>query len=382
MYFRAGEKDIKPRAAFWYIIIFMRGEAFMSLSTKPVFKRLTPEELSLFFTETSMFYQAGIPLGEGLHILKEASSGEGGRILAELNRLIEEESMPFSKALSEVSCFPDYAVNMIDIGERSGKLDAVMSSLGRYYERESTIDKNVRGALTYPMIMVSMMSLVVMVLISYVLPVFSRVLTQLGGDMGTFPRAAMNFGQFIINNSLLFIIVFVLFVVFIAVLRFAPSDNSVVSGLRYFLFGGSATAAKVDAGRFASAMNLMLSSGLDAEESLDSLERLMDSESIRAKVKLCREAISDGVSLSDSLIKSNLFDSGMAVLLPLGFKTGNMEKVMGHIADKCESEVDDRIDRAIAVIEPSLVGVLSTVVGAILLSTMIPLWSIMTTIGF
>lgn len=366
-----------------YIQVFSDRGVDMSEATggSNRFKTLSNDELALFFTETAMFYQAGISVSEGVHIVMDAATGQGREVLSALSRCIDEENMAFSKAMSAVGCFPDYAVNMIDIGEQTGKMDEVMASLGRYYERESAVDKNIRSALTYPLIMVSMMVLVVVVLITQVLPIFNRVFTQLGSQMGEFPRMAMELGQFITQYSFVFIGLLVVFVAFIWILRFARSDNKVVTGLRYFIFGGKKVAAKVDAGRFAAAMNLMLASGLDPEESLETLERLMDDAGIRQKVQQCRTAIGSGVSLADALVQAELFDQGLAMLLPLGFKTGNLDQVMRHIADRCENEVDERIDNAIGIIEPTLVGVLSVVVGAILLSTMIPLMGIMTSIG-
>ena len=350
-------------------------------ATRSTYKTLSNDELALFFAETAMFYQAGISVSEGIHIIMDAATGQGREVLAELGRRIDEDSLPFSKAMAAVGCFPDYAVNMIDIGEQTGKMDEVMASLGRYYERESAVDKNIRGALTYPLIMVSMMVLVVVVLITQVLPIFNNVFTQLGGEMGEFPRMAMQLGQFITQYSWLFIGLMIVFVGFIWILRFGRSDNKVVTGMRYFIFGGKKVAAKVDAGRFAAAMNLMLASGLDPEESLETLERLMDNAEIRQKVRQCRHAIGEGIGLAEALVKAELFDTGLAMLLPLGFKTGNMDQVMRHIADRCEGEVDERIDNAIGIIEPTLVGVLSVVVGAILLTTMLPLMGIMTNIG-
>lgn len=345
-------------------------------------KPLSPEEVSLFFTEIGLFHQAGIPVGEGVHILIDAADGPTRELLWSLGLLLDEQALPLSAAMKKLGVFPDYGVNMVLVGEQTGKMDEVLSALGSYYAREASLDSNLRGALSYPLIMVGMMAAVVAVIMTRVMPIFGRVFAQLGGEMSAFARMAMELGDFITRYNILFIGLLILFVGFIALLRFGRGDNKIVAAVRAALFGGRRTSALIDAGRFASAMGLMLESGLVPEEALESLEGLMDSREIRQKVSRSREAISDGAGLSEALVAAGLFEPSLAVLLPLGFRTGNLDRVMAHIADRCEQRVIERIDRAIGIIEPALVGALSLVVGAILLSVMLPLLGILSTMGF
>ncbi len=344
-------------------------------------KPLTAQEVSLLFTEIALFYQAGIPVGEGVHILTEAAHGPDRDLLEQLSRLMDRQALPLSAAMEALGAFPAYAVGMVALGEQTGKMDEVLSSLGAYYASEESLDSNLRSALTYPLIMVGMMVVVVAIILTRVLPIFGRVFAQLGGEMAPFPRMAMEMGAFMSRHSLLFMGLLGLFVGFIALLRFGRGDHPVVAAVRRLLLGGRHTAALVDAGRFASAMSLMLQSGLAPEQALDALERLMDSPEIRAKVGRCRQALGDGVGFSEALIAAELFDQSLAMLLPLGFRTGNLDRVMRHIAHRCEQRVAGRIDRAVGIIEPSLVGLLSLVVGAILLSVMLPLLGILSSMG-
>ena len=118
---------------------------------------LSSNELSTFCAQISMILQAGISLQEGVSILMEDAAGQEGQAVyhAILSHL--ELGAPLHAALKETGCFPHYLVHMTEIGERSGKLEQVMHSLGAYYKREQAVASSIRSAVSYPLIMIGMM---------------------------------------------------------------------------------------------------------------------------------------------------------------------------------------------------------------------------------
>ena len=128
-------------------------------------------------------------------------------------------------------------------------------------------------------------------------------------------------------------------------------------------------------------MFLTLSSGLDIDQSLTMTSKMVDNTELQEKIKKCQAALEEGESFSHAVTRSELFSGVYARMIAVGFKTGNVDEVMRKVADQYEEEVDNRIEKLIAVLEPSLVVALSIIVGVILLSVMLPLMGIMSSIG-
>ena len=166
---------------------------------------LRGSEVAGFCTQLAMVVGAGISLEEGLLILRDDAEDASTREL--LSSLIShvEVGQPLHTALRESRRFPRYMVQMVEIGETSGRLEQVLYALSDYYDRNESITKSVKNAITYPAVMIVMMLLVILVLIVEVLPIFQDVFAQLGGEMGGFAQGIMAFGGTISRYSAIFI---------------------------------------------------------------------------------------------------------------------------------------------------------------------------------
>ncbi len=342
---------------------------------------LTPTELSAFCAQVAMIMKSGISVGEGILIMIEDMKHSQGRdILVNIENEIEFGST-FSGALKATGKFPKYVVDMSEIGEATGKLDDVMDSLSAYYEREENISRNIRSALTYPLVMIAMMVLVILVLVVRVMPVFNDVFTQLGSEMTGFSRSVMNMGVVIGQYSFVFIGILILLIAGYGFLRGTDAGRRALARFASVFFVTRGLNAKIASGRFASAMSLMLMSGLDTDQSLEMVFNLVDNDYIRNKITRCKELISGGANFSEALVKTEVFSGIYARMVTVGFRTGSVDMVMRKLADRYEEEVDTQIGGIISILEPTLVAVLSVIVGMILLSVMLPLMGIMSSIG-
>lgn len=342
---------------------------------------LTRGELSAFCAQISMILKSGIPLAEGLSMMcADMRNVQGKQILESLYKQVDL-GKAFYKAISESGKFPKYMVDMCEIGETAGKLDDVMDSLCTYYEREQAISRNIKNAVTYPLIMLVMMIAVIGVLIVEVLPIFNSVFEQLGGELTDFSRSIMNFGIMLSHHSVIIIIAVLVLVAVCIVLAVSKSGRALVQKCSDRFFITRNLKAKISSGRFASAMSLMMASGLDVGHSLDMVGKLLNSGRIKEKIEDCKQQISSGMSFSDALVKADIFPGVNARMVSVGFKTGSADTVMKKLAERYEEEVELNIGNIISVIEPTLVAVLSIVVGMILLSVMLPLMGIMSSIG-
>lgn len=344
-------------------------------------KELSNKELALFFDQFAMTLDAGLNHTDGIQImLEDAASSEGRKILEDMLETLHE-GKPLSNAFETPGVFPKYTRDMITIGERSGKTDDVSHSLARYYEREENIAEGIKNAVTYPMLIIFMMFIVILVLIIKVLPVFNQVFIQLGSEMSGFSRGLLTLGNAISRYSLLLMGILLLLIVLYFIFAKTTAGKK---AFRRFLAKFPLTRGfyqKIAAGRFASSMALTMNTNLGPDESLAMVKNIVDNEEVETKIEECRKMIRGGLSFTDALVDSRIFNNLYSRMISVGGKSGAVDKALSKIATNYETEIDDRIGNIISILEPTLVIVFSIIVCLILLSVMMPLMSIMSSIG-
>ena len=343
--------------------------------------QLTNLEIASFCEQMAMIIKAGITPKDGLAILLSDTKDEATREI--IQTLLKSSAMgeTFTTSIKESGVFPEYVVNMIAIGEETGRMDDVMQSLSEYYEHEDNIAESIRSAITYPFIMIVMMLIIIAVIISKVLPLFNQVFIQLGTQMDGFSGSLLRLGESLEAYSLIFFALLLLLLVFYFYVTkttvgraFLLKMTSKIGPLKNFY-------DSVSYGRFASGMALMLSSGMGIFQSLDMVSHLSGDSAMEEKILRCRDYINEGDGFAEALQKEHFFNNLYSRMIALGVKTGNLDSVLSKIAHIYEEETDKKIRNFISVLEPTLVISLSLVVGLILLSVILPLLSIMTSIG-
>lgn len=344
-------------------------------------KLLTNVEISSFCRQMSLIIQAGITPAEGIDILiQDTVSKEGRELLQSIGDACQRGEY-LHQALAATGVFPDYVVTLIALGEESGSLDSVLLSLALYYEREQNISESIRSAVTYPLIMIVMMFLVILVLVLKVLPIFKQVFIQLGTEMSPLSRSLLDIGNSLSRYSILFT---ALLFVFIGICIFFYKTPGGRKKMQHFLSQFPLTKGfydKVASGRFASGMYLAFTSGMDTYQSLDMISQIVENEEMSHKIEICKKEMEEHSNLPEALAKAEIFSSLYSRMVSVGFRSGSIDVVMKQISRNYEEETDKQLARIISVIEPTLVILLSLIVGIILLSVLLPLMGIMSSIG-
>lgn len=340
-------------------------------------KKLSSQELAAFCAQIASVLKAGISAGEGIAImLEDTSSPQEKEILTAIQETLNTTGV-FSLGLEDAKVFPEYMQNMVRLGEQAGRLDEVMDALAGHYQREADLSAALKSALTYPCIMIGMMVLVVLVLVTRVLPVFQQVYAQLGQTMTGFSRGLLDMGQAINRYSLVLVALLVLAVLAGLYFTRTPSGQKQASGFFARLpFTRNFIRQKASC-RFASGMALALKSGLTPEEGMDLAGVLTGSADFMEQIAQCKKLMEEGMPLARALSGSGIFTGMDARLLGVGDRTGSIDDAMEKIAARCQEELDASMSSAVSVIEPTLVAVLSVIVGLILLSVMMPLMGIL-----
>ena len=337
-------------------------------------------ELSSFCGQTALILKSGISAMEGLSMmLEDSTSNDEKEILTLLyDKMMETGSL--HQALESADIFPSYMLHMIEIGEETGTLDEVMESLANHYEREDAISKMIRNSITYPMIMTGMMAVVVIVLLVKVMPIFNQVFIQLGTEMTGFSRVLMNIGNVINTYSVVFIVLLLLIVALFFYGTRTISGKNFFRRIGYKLKFTKKVHEEITSCRFASGMALTLSSGLNPERSMELISALNEDPVFQKKIEACRTELDEGKDLNEALLTSGIFSGVYARMVSIGSKTGSLDQVMDEIAELYQSEIDTRMNNLLAILEPTLVVLLSLIVGVILLSVMLPLMGIMSSL--
>ena len=342
---------------------------------------LSRKEIAAFCAQIAMILKAGIPIDEGLAIMADDTQNTQGKaMLDEMFRQVEAGAS-LHDAMKAAGKFPKYMVDMTEIGEQTGRTEEVMNSLNEYYEREEAIAGSIRSAVTYPAIMVALITVVMVVLVVEVLPVFDQVFAQLGAELTGFARSMMHLGQVLSRYSMFIVMALVAIAAAVLFMCATAGGQTLWANLKHRFFGTRKLYAQIASGRFASGMALMLASGLDVDQALDMVGNLVDNPMVHQKVMQAKQMIADGTGFSDALVQTALFTGVHARMVSVGSKTGAVAEVMAKLADLYEEEVNDRITGIISVIEPTMVAAMSILVGIVLLSVMVPLLGIMSSIG-
>ena len=364
-------------------------------------KKLSSGDLSIFCFQLSLILKAGIPLNEGLQTLgdesgdlteaKQKIGGMLGKTVREMASVVELGD-PLSLAMKKNGVFTDYVVNMVEIGEGTGKLDNVLESLGDYYERDQYIKAKIRNSLMYPVLLFIIMSAVIVLLVTNVFPILDNMLDTMGAgqtetELSSAEPDEAQKAKDKFENSLavgkvsMFVILGIaaLSVLIALFVKTGPGKNMV----SVFAAGFPLTKninKKIAASRFANAMAMTLSSGMDIDTALKMSVNLIDNAVYKRKFGECVKEIEQGGSFSGAIGKTGAFSGMYIKFIEIGQKTGTVDSVMKKISDICDGEADTSLTNATSFIEPLLVGILSIIIGVILISVMIPLIDLMANI--
>ena len=344
--------------------------------------RVPAQYLPIFCRELHQLVRTGIPLAEGLTMLREDETDPDTRSWLEALCRSTEEGLPLASALRETGAFPAYMTDMVSLAEETGRLEDVLLSLQRHYDRQLRMAADIRGAVAVPVTLFAVMVAVVVLLVTQVLPVFDRVFAQLGVRMGAVATGMMNAGAVLAKAGTGLAVVLVILAAAALVVALVPSlREKFVTGFRWS-FGGRGILGQMAAARFASSMSMAVASGLSMEESVALSAKLCGgAREIDEKTERCRKEIEEGGSPADALADSGLFSGRDCRLLKLAEQTGSLPDTLEDLAQRQEEESLRRIDRTVGAIEPAIVVITSALAGVILLSVMLPLMGLLSTIG-
>lgn len=341
--------------------------------------KLTMSEKYMFCNQMAMILESGFSLNQGVTMVYEEMDDKNIKgVLQEVAKYLDEQ-VSFSEAIDLTKAFDDYMVNLVKVGETSGNLDDVMQSLSEYYARIDDITNKLKQALTYPIILIIMMVVVVGIIVFKVLPIFKDVLNGLGSHLSSYANSFMEFGQ--IFSLICFAVLLVLVIVIIAGYLYQRITHvNVLSNVVQKSFLTRKLSRALNKAQITYALSLFISSGYDLQEAMKFVPKLVDDKQLRANLEKCNEDLINGDSFVEVIKKYQIYQGMQLNMIQVGFKTGQVDIIMKQLSNSFQEEVSRAIDQFLNIIEPTIVTLLSLVVGIVLMSVMLPLISIMSSL--
>jgi type IV pilus assembly protein PilC len=339
--------------------------------------RVKEENIIIFARQFSTMIDAGLPIVQCLDILFSQEDNPTFRKILKSIKDSVESGQTLADAMKQ---FPDQFdnlfVNMIAAGEAGGILDTILKRLSTYMEKAAKLKRQVKGAMMYPLITLSIAVLVVIVILVFVIPVFQEMFADFGKELPA-PTQFVIFLSDTVKSQIHFIIIaFVLFI--IAYKRFYKTEKGrlFMDGLFLKLPIVGVLIRKVAVSRFTRTMGTMLASGVSILDALDIVARTAGNKVVENAVFKVRSGISEGRTMADPLLESGVFPSMVCSMISVGESTGALDAMLEKIADFYEEEVDAAVESLTSAIEPLMMVFMGGLIGGLVVSMYLPVFQL------
>lgn len=340
--------------------------------------KVKQDEIVIFTRQLSAMVGAGVPLTRALTSLSEGSKNPAFKSV--LNSCMEhvQGGAAFSSALAKYpEIFNDIYVNMVRAGEAAGILDEILNRLAEQQERSATVRKKVKGAMTYPMVLIGITILAFFGLMIFVIPSIGNTIKELGGPDAELPaltQAMLAISSFIINYWMILLPLTGAGIYFLVQYIKTPGGKRNFHALLLKTPIVGQILRKVVVARFARTYSALIGAGVSVIEALEVTGRAMGNVVYEEEFNKAIDRVQNGEQLSD-IIGSNeyLFPIILPQMLAVGEETGQTDKVLIKIADFYEEEVNVSIDSMSSILEPVMIVILGSMVGLVAVSVMGPI---------
>jgi type IV pilus assembly protein PilC len=343
------------------------------------FKKVGPKSLQIFSRQFATLIEAGVSIVSALAILEDQTEDKFLRpVIAEVRSDVESGSI-LSKALSRhPRIFNRLFIAMIEAGEASGTLDKVLDRVAMQIEKETAIKRRVKGAMVYPVVVLVFASLVLTGLLMFIVPVFVNVFKELNGQLPTLTQYVVNASNLLRNDW--FIIFPLVGGTVWGLLRAKKTERGRQLWDRFKLrvpMKIGDVVLKVTMARFSRTLATLIGSGVDIVRSLEITGATAGNWVVEEGLNVVRARVHEGVPIAQPLLENPVFPPMVSQMIRIGEETGELEKMLGKVADFYEDEVDASIAALTSIIEPIMMIGVGIMVGIIVIAMYLPMFKML-----
>jgi type IV pilus assembly protein PilC len=339
-------------------------------------------DIVIFTRQFATMIDAGLPLVQAFDILaKQHENPAFRKVLLGIKEAVETGGTLSEGMAKFPKAFDDLYVNMVNAGENGGILDVILDRLAVHQEKAMKLKREIKTAMIYPAVVISAAFIVTSVLLIFVIPTFAELFADFGAALPLPTQLVINLSNFVVGNAIL--IFGSIFGSLFALFRFAktPRGKEVLHPifLKLPIFGD--IIRKVAVARFTRTLGTMLSSGVPILDALNICARTAGNKVVERDVQRARVAISEGKSMVEPLSESSVFPAMVIQMIGVGESTGALDAMLQKIADFYEEEVDNAVGAMKQLIEPLMILVLGTIVGALVIAMYLPIFKMGSVVG-
>ena len=337
-------------------------------------ERVRPQEIAVFTRQLGTLLTAGIPLAEALGALAEQSENKKlEQILAGIRQKVNEGTALADAMSAHPLLFADLYINMVRSGEAAGNLDSVLMRLADFLDAQQALRAKVSGALTYPIIMMVLGSIVMGVLLIVVVPQITAVFEDMGKTLPWNTRLLIVIST--IASGYWWLVIPLGAGGYYAFRRWSRTTKGRGTldraRLRMWLIGP--LVRYVGVARFARTLATMLSAGVPVLAAMEITKKVLNNVVLEKVVEQARDAIREGESIAATLKKSKQFPSMMVHMVAVGERSGQLETMLQNVATAYEREVEGKVARLTTVLSPAIIVTMVVVVVFIVFSILTPI---------
>jgi type IV pilus assembly protein PilC len=340
--------------------------------------KVSSKDIAVFTRQFSVMIDAGLPLVQCLEILAGQQENKAFQDVLTATRASVEGGTTLSNAMAQhEKVFDPLYVNLVEAGEAGGILDTILQRLALYIEKNVKLKRAVQSALVYPVAVILVAVGVITLLLWKVVPIFATLFVGLGVDLPLPTRIVIGLSNLI--GSIFGLLILVFFVgigIGIKVWYGTPKGRLVLDSLLLKLPLVGILLRKIAVARFTRTLGTLISSGVPILESLDITARTAGNAIIERALLKVRQALEAGKTLAEPLRETEVFPGMVTQMIGVGEQTGAMDAMLQKIADFYEDEVDAAVKDLLAALEPAMIMFLGIVVGGIVISMYMPLFTL------
>jgi len=344
--------------------------------------KVTTKDLVIFVRQFATMIDSGLPLVQCLEI--QASQATNPTLREQLSVIKEsvESGTTFADALKKFpGTFDDLFRNLIAAGEVGGILDTILNRLATFLEKNEKLKRQIKGAMTYPLIVVSVAILVVTVLLLKVVPTFESMFMEFGGALPAPTQIVVDLSKFMQKN---FVFMFAAIGASLYAIKFSYGTSKgrvIYDGIFLKLPVLGELLTKVAVARFCRTLGTIVASGVPILDGLEICARTAGNKIIEAAVLQAREAISEGRNIAEPLSESKVFPEMVCQMISVGESTGALDIMLTKIADFYDDEVDQAVENLTSMMEPLIMVFLGVIVGGFVVAMYLPIFTMASAIG-
>jgi len=345
-------------------------------------KSVKAKSLQVFSRQFATMIDAGLNVVTALRILEEQTSDTYlSAVIGEVRADVESGALLSQGLARHPKVFSRLFVSMVEAGEAAGILDEVLDRLATQIEKEANIKRRVKGAMIYPSLVLSFAFLVLTAMLLFIVPIFEKLYKQLGGQLPALTQVIMSAS--VLMRTRWYVIFPAMGLAAFSFVRFKRTE---VGRKRWDSFKLRVPmkigdiVLKVTMARFARTLSTLVAAGVDIIKSLEITGTTAGNWVVEDALRIVREKVHAGVPIAQPLVEHPVFPPMVGQMVKIGEETGELDAMLGKIADFYEEEVDASIAALTSIIEPIMIILVGFMVGTIILSMYLPMFKLLTLI--